>query len=406
MARLCSFPRICFCRILVALLAVMAFVPAQAQFSTAKPDIKEYKLNSHILNQERKITIYKPPVLAKYREAVSPVLYVLDGELAAYYYCTMVNYLCQRLPAMPPITVVGIENEPSSITESGGFDFRGRSRDLTPLVAKDSSIYKTSGGAENFLKFINEEVFPFVEKDYKKAPYRVMAGLSLAGFLVMHTFLQHPDMFNGYIAVSPAMQMDKNAYMKIAEEALGKATERNHRLFFSVGNEPDPYIPNARRIDSLLKTKSLKGLSYQYTYYPKEGHATMKAMHDGFYYIFQVEPPEAGLPLSDISYSVFENHYRSLSKIFGYTMKPDENLINRYGYIFLNQLKDIDKALEFFRHNVENYPSSANAYDSYGEALLIKGDKKNALFNYEKAFQMDPTNTNAKQIIDELKLEK
>ena len=87
-------------------------------------------------------------------------------------------------------------------------------------------------------------------------------------------------------------------------------------------------------------------------------------------------------------------------------MKPDENLINRYGYIFLNQLKDIDKALEFFRHNVENYPSSANAYDSYGEALLIKGDKKNALFNYEKAFQMDPTNTNAKQIIDELKLEK
>jgi predicted negative regulator of RcsB-dependent stress response len=30
-------------------------------------------------------------------------------------------------------------------------------------------------------------------------------------------------------------------------------------------------------------------------------------------------------------------------------------------------------------------------YDSYAEALLVKGDKKNAIINYEKAFQMDPT---------------
>jgi predicted negative regulator of RcsB-dependent stress response len=45
-------------------------------------------------------------------------------------------------------------------------------------------------------------------------------------------------------------------------------------------------------------------------------------------------------------------------------------------------------------------------YDSYGEALLKKGDKKNAMINYEKAFTLDPTNTNARDIVNKLKSEK
>ena len=52
-------------------------------------------------------------------------------------------------------------------------------------------------------------------------------------------------------------------------------------------------------------------------------------------------------------------------------MKPAESKINSYGYRFL-MMNDIDKALEFFKKNVENYPQSANVYDSYGEALLEK----------------------------------
>ena len=86
-------------------------------------------------------------------------------------------------------------------------------------------------------------------------------------------------------------------------------------------------------------------------------------------------------------------------------MKPPENIVNNYGYVFL-QGGELDKALEFFKKNIENYPNSANVYDSYAEALLAKGDKKNAMINYEKAFQMDPTNTAARDIVNKLKNEK
>jgi predicted negative regulator of RcsB-dependent stress response len=37
--------------------------------------------------------------------------------------------------------------------------------------------------------------------------------------------------------------------------------------------------------------------------------------------------------------------------------------------------------------------------------LLSKGDKKDAMINYEKAYQMDPTNTAARDIAKKLKSE-
>jgi predicted alpha/beta superfamily hydrolase len=379
----------------------------QSRFSKAKPDIKEFTIQSKILNQKRKITIYKPPVLPEYAEAVSPVLYVLDGEYFADYFFTLVNYLCERFPGNPPITVVGIENEPSAMDETGNFNRLGRDRDLTPLVAntKDSATFKTSGGADKYLNYIKEEIFPFVEKNYKKPPYRVLAGASLGGFLVMHTFLTHHEMFDAYMAISPAMYINNSAYMKVAEKAINNANERNNRLFISIGNEAKHNVTNAILVDSLLRQKNLKGLSYQFSYYPKEGHASIRTWYDGFHYIFMLDKPSGEKEPSDITYSILENHYLGLSKIYGHTMKPPEKTVNDYGYIFL-QGGDTDKALEFFKKNIENYPTSANVYDSYAEALLLKGDKKNAMINYEKAFQMDPTNTAARDIVNKLKSEK
>lgn len=75
------------------------------------------------------------------------------------------------------------------------------------------------------------------------------------------------------------------------------------------------------------------------------------------------------------------------------------NIINGYGYKFLRQYKQPEKALEFFRMNVENYPNSSNAYDSSGEGLWAIGDRQNALINYEKALELNPANKNAQQQI-------
>jgi tetratricopeptide (TPR) repeat protein len=78
-----------------------------------------------------------------------------------------------------------------------------------------------------------------------------------------------------------------------------------------------------------------------------------------------------------------------------------ENDINLYGYQLMGQGKT-DEAIALFRKNIKDHPDSWNTYDSLGEALEKKGDKKGAIENYSKALSMlSSTDTaNKKRITD------
>ena len=62
--------------------------------------------------------------------------------------------------------------------------------------------------------------------------------------------------------------------------------------------------------------------------------------------------------------------------------------------------KKTDEALVVFRKNVKDYPNSWNTYDSLGEALATKGDKKGAIENYSKALAMTNDPVQKKRIND------
>jgi hypothetical protein len=73
--------------------------------------------------------------------------------------------------------------------------------------------------------------------------------------------------------------------------------------------------------------------------------------------------------------------------------------MNAYGYQLLAEKKN-DEAIAVFRKNVKDHPDSWNTYDSLGEALAAKGDKKAALENYGKALAMTNDPTQKKRIND------
>jgi tetratricopeptide (TPR) repeat protein len=75
--------------------------------------------------------------------------------------------------------------------------------------------------------------------------------------------------------------------------------------------------------------------------------------------------------------------------------------VNAVGYQLMGQGKT-DEALALFRKNVKDHPDSWNTYDSLGEALATKGDKKGAIENYTKALGMLPATdaANKKRITD------
>ncbi len=81
-----------------------------------------------------------------------------------------------------------------------------------------------------------------------------------------------------------------------------------------------------------------------------------------------------------------------LKKDVSFTLS--ENELNGWGYQLLSQKKQ-NEALSIFALNTMLYPNSANAYDSYGEALELAGEKEKAVVSYKKSLQLNAGNKNA-----------
>ena len=73
--------------------------------------------------------------------------------------------------------------------------------------------------------------------------------------------------------------------------------------------------------------------------------------------------------------------------------------MNRLGYTLIAKKRAAD-AVEVFKLNAESYPSSANVYDSLGDALVAAGRNDEAIKSYERAVSIDP---NFQTSIDALK---
>lgn len=81
---------------------------------------------------------------------------------------------------------------------------------------------------------------------------------------------------------------------------------------------------------------------------------------------------------------------------------PKDWILNDLGYAFIFARNDVDSALELFRLNTELFPEIGNAWDSYGEALLKKGQEQEALKAYQKALSINPDIPSAQEAVKEL----
>lgn len=78
--------------------------------------------------------------------------------------------------------------------------------------------------------------------------------------------------------------------------------------------------------------------------------------------------------------------------------------LNGWGYMLLEQRR-VDDAVRVFAENVGYYPDNAYAYDSLGEAQLAAGQREQAIQNYRRSLELDPTNTNATEVLARIEAE-
>lgn len=393
--------------IMLALSLTMVVLSASAQEKGHDIKIGEtFSLRSKILNEERAYWIYLPPSYndSTFAPQRYPVLYLLDGGAHFLTASGVVQFMSggvNRNLQSPEMIVVAILNT-------------DRTRDMTPTHSmidyegKEVPYLGTSGGGDPFLRFLKDELFPRIDSTYRTMPYRILVGHSLGGLLALHALVASPEMFNAYIAIDPSLWWDKQVVFRRAESRLKEATRLRASVYISMANTPgfepgDPKVEGATRRFARLLQSASPGVRSSLQYFEAENHGSVPlvSLYYGLLKIFDgymmMADSDRQQP-SDLS-----AHYKRQSERLGVTLLPPEATVNGMGYYLLYQAKNVDKAIQFFKLNVSNYPDSYNAYDSLAEAYKVKGEKALAVENLEKSLKLNPANEGAAKRLQELR---
>lgn len=331
-------------------------------------------LKSSVLGEERTILV-RTPAGYENNKVSYPVLYMTDGDAHMAHTASTVEFLA-RNGRMSELIVVGITNT-------------DRTRDLTPSKATrvDTAQFPTAGGADNFLKFIETELIPEIEKRYRVQPYRILAGHSFGGLFTVHAMITRPELFGSYVAVSPSLQWADEATLKKAEEFLKTRKELNATLFTSLGNEPGDIGESFDLFKEALAKSQIKNFEWQVEQLKDEDHGSvvlrshylgLRKVYDGW----QMPRDATGNVQGGLKGA--EAHYQKLSQKFGFAIPIPEGLVNQIGYQYLFA-GNAEDAIAAFKLNIEKYPNSANVYDSLGEAYERGNRLDLATPMYEKA---------------------
>jgi CubicO group peptidase (beta-lactamase class C family) len=97
--------------------------------------------------------------------------------------------------------------------------------------------------------------------------------------------------------------------------------------------------------------------------------------------------------------------YQDLLKANPNDIAFSENNLIQTGYDLLNAGK-MQLAEDLMRMSTFLYPKNFNPYDSYAEACMKNGKDDLAVINYKKSLVLNPSNTNAEKMLEELQRKK
>jgi predicted alpha/beta superfamily hydrolase len=140
---------------------------------------------------------------------------------------------------VPPMLVVGIGYRVDDETET----LAPRSRDLTTSTgdAETNHLGWPSGGAPRFLRFIREELKPWVASTFDVDPDNdAYFGFSFGGLFGTYVLLTQPDTFRRYGIASPSLWFQANSMFDLEAAYAASHDDLVAKVYFSVGSLETP----------------------------------------------------------------------------------------------------------------------------------------------------------------------
>jgi predicted alpha/beta superfamily hydrolase len=216
---------------------------------------------AHGLRNRRDLWVHLPPGYHDEPDRRYPVLYMQDGQNlfdpatshggVAWRAGETADRLV-RDDAIEPIIIVGVANTPDRLHE------------YTPFA--DPSL-GAGGGADDYVRFLIEEVKPFVDDRYRTRPGRAdtaIGGSSLGAVTSLHACMRQPHVFSMCIAMSPSLWWGGHAL--IDRLVQHSAWPRHVRLWLDMGTEetcgdgesPGHAVEMVRRLAACLRSNGLR----------------------------------------------------------------------------------------------------------------------------------------------------
>jgi predicted alpha/beta superfamily hydrolase len=215
-----------------------------------------------------------------------PVLYVTDANsnFAAAVQC--VRHMIQK-KQLPPILVVGIGYRTDSLARIL------RLRDMTP--DHDPAIRRSHAGRSSFfLRFIKEELMPYVQKNYRTSTDAVYAGMAIGGVFGLYVLFHQPETFKRYLIASPSIWYDSSVIFKYQKEYMQTRRDLKASVYLSAGGREETEAgftrmeTNVRQLSELLENRHYPGLRIQTQVLEGETHFSVfpAALNQGLRYLF------------------------------------------------------------------------------------------------------------------------
>lgn len=255
---------------------------AYAQIGMSRIGENKFSIHSSVLHEYRTCYISIPDSYHDeyFKKKEYPIIILLDGY-AFFKTASGVSYFMSsdrnRNYFMPETIIVAIENV-------------DRERDFTVTKIKTKRV-NTMGGGKNFLKFIEKELIPFVDKNYRTEPHRTLVGHSLGGLLTLNAYMDKSSIFDAYLAIDPSMPWDE-ATMQNKVDSISTETF-NKRLYIATANQEERrFEKNKKRHDhfyDLLQKRSNGVISVKLGSFDNENHRSVPliALYEGLKYLNQ-----------------------------------------------------------------------------------------------------------------------
>ena len=335
--------------------------------------------NSSKLGESRELTIRVPASYEKDPTQKYPLLILLDGDYLFDPFSGALSY-GTYWGDLPETIIVGIS--------------QNKNDERFADCGVDENTGLPSGKGAKFFEFIGGELLPYIEKKYRIAPLRIIAGHDVtAGFINFFLYKDEP-LFNAYISLSPELATDMENRIP---DRISKFKQPIFYYQSTADGDVKKMVESIQKLDENFKQVSNPAIKYKYDDFKGASHYSLVlySIPDALYFFFESYKPISSTEYTDVISKLPDGYtkyltdkYDVITKTLGLKIPIRVNdfkaieaaILQNKAYQELDKLSDVAR---------KNYPKAMLADYELGLMYEKQGDMKRAAKSYQNAFQMN-----------------